>query len=317
MKIITAAEIRQSLDWVSTIEVLEQAFIQDSKMPTRHHHVMADGPEPPVHLLMPAWIPNKYLGVKAVNVFPANAKVGKPAVSGVYLLFSGETGETLAVLEGGELTVRRTAAASALAARYLARKDASRLLIVGTGRLSRHLPFAHAAVSPITSVFVWGRNPERAEEVAQEIRQGGLQASAVTDLEAAVGKADIVSCATLSTRPLVQGAWLRPGTHLDLVGGFTPTMREADDQAVRRSEIFVDTRAGATKEAGDIVIPLQTSVLSADGIRGDLFDLTRKTHPGRTDDSQITLFKSVGAAIEDLAAASLVYEKIANCRTGA
>jgi len=317
VKVITAAEIRQSLDWVSTIQVLEQAFIQDSKMPTRHHHVMADGPEPPVHLLMPAWIPNKYLGVKAVNVFPANAKAGKPAVSGVYLLFSGETGETLAILEGGELTVRRTAAASALAARYLARKDASRLLMAGTGRLSRHLAFAHAAVSPIKTVSVWGRNPEKAEEVASEMRQGGLQASAVTDLEAAVGNADIVSCATLSTLPLVQGAWLRPGMHLDLVGGFTPSMREADDEAIRRSEIFVDTRAGATKEAGDIVEPLRTSVLSVEGIRGDLFDLTRRTHPGRTDESQITLFKSVGVAIEDLAAASLVYEKSLHCLTTA
>ncbi|WP_374633202.1 ornithine cyclodeaminase family protein [Ferrovibrio sp.] len=314
MKVISAAEIRQSLDWISTIQVLEQAFIQDSRMPTRHHHVMADGPEPPVHLLMPAWIPNKYLGVKAVNVFPANAKIGKPAVSGVYLLFSGETGETLAILEGGELTARRTAAASALAARYLARQDASRLLIVGTGRLSRQLAFAHSAVRPIKSVSVWGRTPEKAEQAAREMRQAGLQARAVTDLEAAVGAADIVSCATLSTRPLVRGAWLKPGTHLDLVGGFTPSMRETDDDAIRCCEIFVDTRAGATKEAGDIVVPLQTSVLSADGIRADLFDLTRRTHPGRTSDSQITLFKSVGVAIEDLAAASLVYEKSVDCR---
>lgn len=278
-------------------------------MPTRHHHVLSDGPEPPVHLLMPAWVPNRYLGVKAVNVFPANARIGKPAVSGVYLLFSAQTGETLAILEGGELTARRTAAASALAARYIAREDASRLLIVGTGRLSRHLASAHASVRPITQVSVWGRNPDKAQAVAKELCRGGLCANAVVDLEAAVARADIVSCATLSTSPLVRGAWLKPGTHLDLVGGFTPAMREADDDTIRRSQIFVDTRAGAMKEAGDIVVPLQTAVLSPEEIQGDLFDLTRNDHPGRTSEEHITLFKSVGVAIEDLAAASLVYEK--------
>lgn len=286
-------------------------------MPTRHHHVLSDGPEPPVHLLMPAWVPNRYLGVKAVNVFPANARIGKPAVSGVYLLFSAQTGETLAILEGGELTARRTAAASALAARYIAREDASRLLIVGTGRLSRHLASAHASVRPITQISVWGRNPDKARAVAKELCGGGLCANAVVDLEAAVAWADIVSCATLSTSPLVRGAWLKPGTHLDLVGGFTPAMREADDDAIRRSQIFVDTRAGAMKEAGDIVVPLQTAVLSPREIQGDLFDLTRNDHPGRTSEEHITLFKSVGVAIEDLAAASLVYEKSTHVSVGA
>lgn len=286
-------------------------------MPTRHHHVLSDGPEPPVHLLMPAWVPNRYLGVKAVNVFPANARIGKPAVSGVYLLFSAQTGETLAILEGGELTARRTAAASALAARYIAREDASRLLIVGTGRLSRHLASAHASVRPITQVSVWGRNPDKARAVAEELCGGGLCANAVVDLEAAVAWADIVSCATLSTSPLVRGAWLKPGTHLDLVGGFTPAMREADDDAIRRSQIFVDTRAGAMKEAGDIVVPLQTAVLSPREIQGDLFDLTRNDHPGRTSEEHITLFKSVGVAIEDLAAACLVYEKSTHVSVGA
>ena len=317
MKLISAAEIGETLDWPSTIHALEQAFRQESRIPTRHHHVMSDGPEPPVHLLMPAWVPDRYLGVKAVNVFPANAQIGKPAVSGVYLLFSARTGETLAILEGGELTARRTAAASALAARYVARGDASRLLIVGTGRLSRHLASAHASVRPITQVSVWGRNPDKAAAVAKELCESGLHADAVVDLEAAVARADIVSCATLSTHPLVRGAWLRPGTHLDLVGGFTPAMRETDDDAVRRSQVFVDTRAGAMKEAGDIVVPLRTAVLSPEEIQGDLFDLTRNDHPGRTNDEHITLFKSVGVAIEDLAAASLVYEKSSRAPAGA
>jgi alanine dehydrogenase len=309
VKLISAAEISQCLDWASLIPALEQAFQRGCQMPTRHHHVMSDAPESPVHLLMPAWIHDGYLGVKAVNIFPANAKIGKPAVSGVYLLFSAQTGETLAVLEGGELTVRRTAAASALAARYLARDDASRLLIVGTGRLSRQLALAHATVRPIRQVAVWGRNPEKAAAVANELRQSGLLVEVVSDLKAAVEAADIVSCATLSTVPLVRGAWLRPGSHLDLVGGFTPEMREADDEAIRRSRVFVDTRAGAMKECGDILVPLQNGLLSADKIQGDLFCLTRQLCLGRTSRDEITLFKSVGVAIEDLAAASLVYEK--------
>jgi len=318
MLTISADEIRDKLDWGATIDALERMFRQDCEMPTRHHHTLTDlGARSPVTLLMPAWIPGKYLGVKTVNVFPDNATLGKPAVSGVYLLFSGETGEILAVLEGGELTARRTAAASALAARFLARPDASRLLVVGTGRLSPNLALAHSAVRPIRRVEIWGRRPERAAEVAQELRRAGLDAHPAADLARAVREADVVSCATLSATPLVLGGWLRPGTHLDLVGGFTPAMREADDEAIRRSSVFVDTRAGAMKEAGDIVVPLGNGTLAPEGIRADLYDLARGEHRGRVRPDEITLFKSVGAALEDLAAAILVYERSATPRNGA
>jgi len=307
---ISAERIRELLDWSPTIDAIEQMFRQDCRMPTRHHHTLVDrGARSPVTLLMPAWIPDKYLGVKTVNVFPDNAALGKPAVSGVYLLFSGETGEILAVLEGGELTARRTAAASALAARFLARPDASRLLVVGTGRLSRNLARAHASVRPIRRVAVWGRHAARAAAVAQELREAGLDAHPVDDLARAAGEADVISCATLSSTPLVRGEWLRPGVHLDLVGGFTPAMRETDDEAIRRASVFVDTRAGATREAGDIVVPLANGSLRPEGIRADLFDLARGTHGGRTDRDEITLFKSVGAALEDLAAAILVFQR--------
>jgi len=307
---ISAERIRDLLEWLPTIDAIEQMFRQDCRMPTRHHHTLVErGDRSPVTLLMPAWIPDRYLGVKTVNVFPDNAALGRPAVSGVYLLFSGETGESLAVLEGGELTARRTAAASALAARYLARPDASRLLVVGTGRLSRNLALAHAAVRPIRQVEVWGRRSERAAAVADGLREDGLNARPIEDLARAVSEADVVSCATLSAAPLVRGEWLRPGVHLDLVGGFTPAMREADDEAVRRASVFVDTVAGATKEAGDIVVPLGNGVLGREGIRADLFDLARGTHVGRANPEEITLFKSVGAALEDLAAAILVYER--------
>lgn len=317
MLMITDEQVGDLLEWHTTIDALERAFRQDSVMPTRHHHLLADGASPPVHLLMPAWLAKKYLGVKAVNVFPANAELGKPAVSGAYLLFSGETGEALAALEANVLTARRTAAASALAAKYLAGKNASRLLVVGTGRLSKNMVRAHSAIRPIREIAIWGRNATKAAALAAELRAEGFAARSETDLATAVAQADIVSCVTLSMEPLVEGQWLRPGTHLDLVGGFTPQMREADDEAIRRSSIFVDTRDGASHEAGDIVIPLQSGVLQQDRILGDLFELTRGGHPGRSSGAEITLFKSVGAAIEDLAAAVLVYEKARQKRAAA
>jgi alanine dehydrogenase len=307
--ILDAEQVRALLDRVSTIDALASMFRGAYEAPERHHHGMeVPGAPEATLLLMPAWIPGKYLGVKVASVFPGNGALGRPAVQAVYLLFSGETGEHLATVDGGELTARRTAAASALAARHLARRDASRLLVVGTGRLAVHLAQSHAAVRPIRQVAIWGRDAAKANAVARQLRSAGLQASAATDLAAAVADSDVVSCATLSQEPLIRGAWLQPGTHLDLVGGFTPKMREADDEALRRASVFIDT-PGAMKEAGDIVVPLATGVLKESEIRGDLRDLTRAAHRGRSSDDEITMFKSVGASEEDLAAAALAYER--------
>ena len=258
---------------------------------------------------MPAWQPGRALGVKVVTVFPANASRGLSAVQATYLLLDAETGSPRALLDGAALTRRRTAAASALAATYLARPDSATLVMVGTGSLAPHLVAAHAAVRPIREVRVWGRSAEKAAALAARLDRPGLRVTAVQDLEAAVRGADVVSCATLSAAPLVHGGWLRPGTHVDLVGGFTPAMREADDEAVRRSRVFVDTPA-ALAEAGDVVQPLARGVLRKEDV-ADLFDLVRGRRPGRQRDEEITLFKSVGAALEDLAAARLALERLA------
>jgi ornithine cyclodeaminase len=306
---LNAEEARAALDLPSVIEALRVMFREGCEAPVRHHHtIAAEGQPPATMLLMPAWRAGHYLGVKLVNVFPGNGARGLPAVQGVYLLFSGETGELIATIEGNELTARRTVAASALAASYLARQDASALLVVGTGRLAHLMPAAHAAVRPIRRVLVWGRDGAKAAALARELAAEGFAASAVDDLPAAAADADIVSSATLSRTPLIEGAWLKPGAHLDLVGGFTPEMREADDEAVRRASVFIDT-PGALKEAGDIVVPLATGVLKRETIRADLAALTRGAHPGRTRADEITFFKSVGAAAEDLAAAILAYER--------
>jgi alanine dehydrogenase len=260
-------------------------------------------------LLMPAWSVGDLIAVKVAAVFPGNADRGMPAVNAVVLVFDGKTGAVLAQVDGGEVTARRTAASSALAADYLARKDASHLVVLGTGRLGGgNLIEAHAAVRPIRRVTVWGRSSEKAAAVVARWQGKGLDVSATQDLATAVGEADIVSTATLAAEPVLQGTWLSPGTHVDLVGNFAPTAREADDDVMRRATVFVDTPA-ALKTGGDLVVAFQNGALSEDDIAGDLFDLTRGAHPGRRDDDEITLFKSVGAAVEDFAAARLVYER--------
>jgi alanine dehydrogenase len=283
-------------------------------VPLRHHHTIETGGAPATLLLMPAWRNARHLGIKIVTVFPDNGAQNLPAVIGQYLLLSAQTGQPLALMDGTALTRRRTAAASALASRYLSRPDSFRLLMVGTGALAPHLIRAHAAVRPIREVAIWGRTPAKAAALAERFNSGDLQhlkiaAHAADSIEQTVGAADIVSCATLAQEPLVKGEWLRKGQHVDLVGGFTPIMREADDEAVRRSRVFVDTRQGAVKEAGDIVQPLANGALQPDAIVADLFELCREEKRGRQSAGEITLFKSVGTALEDLAAAELVAEQ--------
>jgi alanine dehydrogenase len=279
--------------------------------PPRHHHTIPvpDGAAATL-LLMPAWQTGRNIGVKVVTVFPGNVGQDVPSVMGAYLLLDGRTGRPEVLVDGPALTARRTAAASALAASYLARPDCQRLLMVGTGALAAHLIEAHASVRPIVNVLVWGRNAQKATKLAQRLTRRNLKVAATTDLANAVRGAHIVSCATLAEAPLIQGHWLPLGVHVDLVGGFRPEMREADDDCIRRARVFVDTRAGALKEAGDIIQPLRSGVLSEDDIAGDLFDLARGTRGGRRYHDQITLFKSVGTALEDLAGAQLALDNV-------
>jgi ornithine cyclodeaminase len=260
-------------------------------------------------LLMPAWAAGEALGIKIVTITPGNGARNLPAVQGLYLLLDGKTGEPRALMEGKTLTVRRTAAASALAASYLARHDAAIHLMIGTGALSRPLIEAHRASRSITRTLLWGRDSAKTKEKAASLRTVGLEVEIVADLESAVHQADIVSTATLSKEPLVHGAWLKPGCHVDLVGAYLPEMRESDDETVRRASLFVDTRDGALKEGGDIVQPLKKGIIKETDIRADLFDLCRGKHKGRARDDEISLFKSVGTALEDLAAARLMMER--------
>jgi ornithine cyclodeaminase/alanine dehydrogenase-like protein (mu-crystallin family) len=312
MRIVTAAEIDQALSFPALVDALAEAFRADVVTPPRRHHTIARDGADATLLLMPAWTAaaqGGFLGVKIVSVFPDNGARGLPSVLGTYLLMDGETGKPVAALDGTRLTLWRTAAASALAARHLARPEARRMVMVGAGALAPFLIRAHASQRPIASVTLWNHNAEKARRTAAELARQGLPVQATEDLEAAVRGADLVSCATLSTAPLVRGAWLKAGAHLDLVGAFNLAMREADDAALQRACVYVDTPAART-EGGDVALALAAGAISQADIKGDLFTLCRGEAPGRARADEITAFKSVGAAIEDLAAAVLVWKTL-------
>jgi ornithine cyclodeaminase len=304
LRVYSADEVHAALPWAALADALEAAFVAgDTEVPLRHAHALhGDG----TLLLMPAWAP-KALGVKVVTVMPGAAARGVGTVQASYLLLDRDSGLPRALIDGEALTLRRTAATSALAARHMARADATRLLVVGAGRLAPWMARAHVALNPaLVHVSVWGRRADAADSVVEVLRDEGIEAAVAAGLRAAVHQADVICCATTSHEPLVLGQWLREGTHLDLVGGFRPDMREVDDSAVARSRIVVDTRAGALAEAGDLVQPIGRGVIARDQVVAELAQVLRHEQRGRRSTADITLFKSVGAAIEDLAAARLV-----------
>ncbi len=331
MQILDADATRRLLPFDPLIEALRAKFIEGCETPLRHTHVIDAGSDASASavtaatgtaaaatptatetaqagtlLLMPAWQAGRFLGIKMVSIFPGNAVLGLPGLHSIYLLLDARTGVPLSQLDGNEITSRRTAAASALVASYLAREDASCLLIVGAGRVASVLAQAYRAVRPITQVRVWNRRPESAARLVERLQSEGMEAQVAHDLEQSVRWADVVSCATLSTQPLVQGAWLRPGTHLDLIGAFTPAMRESDDACFQGTRVFVDTEEAALK-AGDLIEPMRSGVFEAADVQATLAQLCRQEKPGRRSVTEVTVFKSVGNALEDLAAAELAY----------
>jgi ornithine cyclodeaminase len=292
------------------LAALDAMLRDEVAAPLRTHHAIDVPGEPAASLLlMPAWRTKRRLGVKLVTVFPGNAKRGQNAVGAVYALFDAANGAPLALFDGEEITARRTAGASAYAADRLARADARHHVIVGSGRIARQLADAYRSIRAIARVSVWSRTAEHAQAAAKELERNGVNASAVVDLERAVRGADIVSCATLSTEPIVRGDWLPPGVHLDLVGAFRADMRETDDAAVERADlVVVDRRESALREGGDIVQAIRSGAVTEAAIAAELRDFARGAHAGRTGAGQVTLFKSVGFALEDLAAAEAVYD---------
>ena len=306
IRIYDADATLAALPFERLIPAIRALFAEGCEVPARHvHRVEGAGGGAFTSLIMPAWQTGRAYGVKIVNIAPGNAARGLPGLHGSYLLFDACTGVPTALIDGDQITARRTAAAAALAASWLALPQASHLLVVGAGQVARLLPEAYRVVRPIERVTVWARSHERAEALAADLRTRGFDARSAGDLQAAVRAADIVSCATLASEPVVQGRWLRPGSHLDLIGSFTPTMREADDDCWRGARFYVDTEEALTK-SGDLIGPLAAGVIDADDVAGTLATLARGEAPGRATPEERTVFKSVGTALEDLAAAMLV-----------
>lgn len=306
MRIVDAATTRRHLGFPRLIEALRAMFVQGCEVPQRHVHTLAGGG---TVLIMPAWQAGRYFGLKTVMIFPGNAERGLPGLHSTYLLYDAASGQPLAQLDGDEITGRRTAAASALAAEYLARPDARRLLVVGAGRVAALIPEAMRAVRPIAEVVVWNRTRAAAERLAAAFGDAGIPARAGDDLAACVAAADIVSCATLSNAALIEGRWLAPGAHLDLIGSFAPSMREADAACFERAQVFVDTPEALVK-SGDLLGAIAEGGFAPGDLRGTLADLCAGRCAGRGGADEITLFKAVGTALEDLAAAELVYRGI-------
>jgi ornithine cyclodeaminase/alanine dehydrogenase-like protein (mu-crystallin family) len=308
MLVVTAAQAYALAPMPRLIEALRDAFRTGCVAPVRQVASVPGGSGDRIILSMPAFDLDGSGVVKLVTVFPDNRDRFVPTVRAIIVVFS-DTGEPVAILDGTTVTQLRTAAASALASTYLSRDDSTHLVIIGTGALAPYMALAHCAVRPIRSVTVWGRRGERALATAATIRSmlgNDIEILGSTSLEQALATADIVSCATTSVTPVLRGEWLQPGTLVDLVGGYSADRREADDTVVQRSRIFVDTLAGAMEEAGDILDPLARGVIRREKIEGELADLVTGRTSGRRSRDEIIMFKSVGAAIEDLAAARLV-----------
>ena len=287
------------------IEPVRLAFLAGATVPPRIHYDIGKEAGDATLLLMPAWRAGDLLGIKIATVVPTNAALGLPSVNAQYLLLNARTGQFLASLEGRALTLLRTAAVSALAANLLAPSEPQTLLLVGTGALIPYLASGHCAVRRYTSINVWGRNQSKAAATVAELARDGLPAEVAEDLESAVRSADVISCATMSEQPLVLGRWLQPKTHLDLVGGYRPAMREADDDCVRDAFVVTDTLT-ALEECGDLRTPIDGGAL--DG--AEVVPLDRLVRESELQQpTRSTVFKSVGVALADLAAAQWIVNR--------
>jgi ornithine cyclodeaminase/alanine dehydrogenase-like protein (mu-crystallin family) len=303
MQHLNTDTVHALLDYPSLVEALRLAH-RDGTMPQSRVQVLSDsGNETNKFVSLVAWASGDVIAVKLVGVFPDNPSlpVPEPSVQGLVTLISGKTGAPLMTCDGAALTFRKTAADSALAVDLLSRKDAEVLVVIGAGGLAPHVIEAHTSVRPsISRVMIWNRNPQKATDLAARLKHLPNNISAVGNLNDALAQADIVSCVTMTTAPLVKGALLKSGCHVDLIGAYMPQMREADDDVARRAgRIFVDTRSGC-EGSGDVAEPLARGLITREQIAADMFDLCKGKHSGRVSDAEITMFKNVGGGHLDL-----------------
>jgi ornithine cyclodeaminase len=308
MRFVDAAEIRKVLTFPILIAALEAAH-RRPKMEVQDAFL---GGESELYFVRSAVDAGRFMASKLITSFPANLAGGElPAVQAVCVLFDGANGRPLAVIDGTEVTYWRTAADSALGAKLLAPTQPQTLLVVGAGEMSRWLARAHCAVRPsLRRVLIWNRTPQRAVDVAALLAREGIAAEATGDLDAATRAADVITTCTRSHVPLVRGANLRPGVHLDLVGGYTPQTREADDEAARRALVFIDRRESAFAGVGDILQPIASGAIRETDVLGDLYDLVGNRIAGRRSPDDITFFKNAGGGHLDLMTCEAVFRQL-------
>ncbi len=288
---ISAKDVEGTLSWHSMVDALWEGH--KGQRPEIADQILQRGQD--ILLSRAAWIGGLGAAVKTVSVFPDNPAKGQPSVQGAMLLFDDQSGAVEAVIDSALVTKWKTVADSLLGARLLARPESRRLLVMGAGEVARGLVQAYPFIFPHIEIEIWNRSPEKAEVLAAS----HSNMRAVRDLEESVRRADIISCATMTKTPLIKGDWLHEGQHLDLIGAFTPEMREADDKALQRSRIFVDSRATTIEHIGELTLPLASGAISRADILGDFYDLADGT-AGRNSDDDITLFKNGGGAHLDL-----------------
>lgn len=302
--------ISKNTNYPKLITQLDKAFGHNLiTTPDRNHHNYKSNTnsEDSTLLIMPAWEDQKDLGIKIVTVTSDNPNKGLPTIQGLYVLLNAKTGQPEVLIDAPSLTNKRTAAASALASKYLSRVNSETLLMIGTGSLIPDLVKAHISIRPIRKVFIWGRNYSKAKQVIERLSHLDLEVIAIEDLTETIPKVDIISSATSTINPIILGENIIEGQHIDLVGSFRPNMREADDALIKKAIIYADTKEMAPKESGDLFIPLENGTITMKDIKADLFDLCSGKCEGRNNDQEITLFKSVGLALEDLIAARYYY----------
>jgi len=304
MRIITGSEIETACSWPMIVDALraghhlDPAILRDNLLETGGRKM----------LVRSAWIPGLASGVKAVTIYPDNPSLNppRPSVQGQVLLFDETDGRVEAVLEGVDLTAWKTAGDSALGTDCLARADIETLLMVGAGSMAAPLIAAHCSVRPsIDRIIIWNRSKERGLTLAKQVEASGLNVRFETDLEAVIPEADLICSATMSQTPLIKGALIAPGTHVDLVGAYTLGMREADDDVLKRGSLFVDSNETTIGHIGEVTIPLEAGTISRADILGDLHALVQ-SRAGRTGDAEITVFKNGGGAHLDIMVAHAI-----------
>jgi ornithine cyclodeaminase len=303
MQVIDAATLASLTPYPALVAALARGLALPVESPSRTHLDPTGAGD--ALLLMPAWRSGGLMGVKLVTAYPGNGARGLPAIAASYTAFRHATGEVLAVIDGTELTARRTAAAAALGAMWLARLDARRLLVLGTGALAAPLARAHCAVMPgLREVRVWGRVAAKAARVAELLAAEGIAAAPAGALAEEVAEADVIVAATTATRPFIAAEWVHPGAHLGLVGAFTPAMAEAEPALLPRTSLWADETAAVLAKGGEVTQAIAAGMITPEAVRGDLASLARAGRPARGQD-EITVFKSVGFAALDLIAAEL------------